>query len=191
MGRARVTPRGVSLCSLSILRSDVTVFENAVDEPSLLTNPNVAGEFGLKFYAGAPLTTHDGFRIGTLCIIDKTPRSFDASKQQILKGLARIVIDDIELKAAAVLEIEEQMAGIAKATSINTQLTSSHDKLTEVYDGLQQNNEALQKSEAELKYTIGKLAESEELKDIAIEQAQHGIWYIDAESRDFQSYSQS
>src|SRR5687767_6651357 len=48
------TDRGISLCSLAILDNDPTVFEDAEKEPCLLSNPLVAGEFGLKFYAGAP-----------------------------------------------------------------------------------------------------------------------------------------
>jgi hypothetical protein len=49
MGNIKATSRGVSLCSLAVLKSEVTVFENASKEPCLLANPNVAGEFGLKF----------------------------------------------------------------------------------------------------------------------------------------------
>jgi GAF domain-containing protein len=88
--------RGVSLCSLAVLRSDVTVFENAQQEPCLLANPLVIGEFGLRFYAAAPLTTFDGFRIGAVCLVDKEPREFSASDQKTLESLAAIVMDEIE-----------------------------------------------------------------------------------------------
>ena len=108
MGNVSETPRGDSLCSLAILKSDVTIFESAKDEPCLLANPNVAGEFGLQFYAGAPLTTHDGFLIGTLCIIDKKPRKFSKDEEIILQGLAKIVIDEIELRRSALAEITIQ-----------------------------------------------------------------------------------
>ncbi|WP_207430593.1 GAF domain-containing protein [Sabulibacter ruber] len=89
-------PRGTSLCSLAILRDETTVFENAREEPCLLANPMVVGEFGLKFYAAAPLTTSDGYNIGALCIVDKEPKNFSESDQKILKNLASIVVAEIE-----------------------------------------------------------------------------------------------
>ncbi len=106
MGAATHTSKGDSLCSLAVLEDNVTVFENAVNEPCLLANPNVAGEFGLEFYAGAPLTTNDGFKIGTLCIIDKKPRKFSKDEERILQGLAKIVVDEIELRRSALAEIK-------------------------------------------------------------------------------------
>lgn len=56
----------------------------------------VVGEFGLQFYAGAPLTTSNGFNIGALCIIDKKPRIFSDSDQKMLQTLASAVMDEIE-----------------------------------------------------------------------------------------------
>lgn len=88
--------RGISLCSLAVLRSDVTVFENAREEPCLLANPMVTGDFGLQFYAAAPLTTSDGYNIGAVCIVDKEPREFPESDQKMLQSLASIVMEDIE-----------------------------------------------------------------------------------------------
>ncbi|RDC64412.1 GAF domain-containing protein [Adhaeribacter pallidiroseus] len=89
-------PRGMSLCSLSILSNNVTIFQNAPNEPCLLANPLVHGEFGLQFYAAAPLKTRKGVRIGALCIVDKKPREFSEMDQRILENLAAIVVDEIE-----------------------------------------------------------------------------------------------
>ena len=110
MENIKSSPRGMSLCSLAILQPAVTVFENAPTEPCLLSNPMVAGDFGLKFYAGAPLITHDGFSIGTLCVIDKQPRNFSARDRTILQGLSKIVMDEIELRLSAQLEPEKQQS---------------------------------------------------------------------------------
>lgn len=90
--------RGISLCSLAILTDGPTVFPDAVNEPCLLANPLVRGNFGLRFYAGAPLTTSDGYNLGTLCIVDKQPREFSESDQKLLSQLAGIVMDEIELR---------------------------------------------------------------------------------------------
>ncbi|WP_162056481.1 GAF domain-containing protein [Pontibacter pamirensis] len=96
VGVSNEVSRGVSLCSLAVLRTDVTVFENAREEPCLLANPMVTGHFGLQFYAAAPLTTSDGFNIGAICVIDMEPRKFSESDQKMLEGLATIVMDEIE-----------------------------------------------------------------------------------------------
>ncbi|MEM9990954.1 MAG: GAF domain-containing protein [Bacteroidota bacterium] len=94
----RETSRGVSLCALAVLNEDVTVFEDALKEPCLLKNPLVVGSFGLKFYAGAPLTSKEGHNIGAVCIVDKTPRSFTTKERDSLKRIAKIVMDKIEMR---------------------------------------------------------------------------------------------
>ncbi|AHM60632.1 ATPase [Flammeovirgaceae bacterium 311] len=101
MGDTKSVDRGVSLCSLAVLEEGVTVFENANDDPCLLHNPLVAGAFGLRFYAGAPITTHDGYRVGTVCIVDHTPRSFSAEQRSILAQLAGLVMEELELRLSA------------------------------------------------------------------------------------------
>ena len=98
--------RGVSLCSLAILSSEPTVFEDALKEPCLLANPLVAGNFGLRFYAGAPLITPDGFNIGTVCVVDKIPRDFTSLDKDLLTGFASSVMEDI-LKRKKSIEAHE------------------------------------------------------------------------------------
>lgn len=98
LGNIKNVPRGDSLCSLAVLSDEPTVFENTLSEPCLLANPLVSGNFGLRFYAGAPLKTADGLNIGTLCIVDKQVREFSESDQKMLVGLASIVMDEIELR---------------------------------------------------------------------------------------------
>lgn len=88
--------RGVSLCSLAILKEGVSIFENTRKEPCLLANPMVAGSFGMQFYAGAPIKTPDGYNIGTVCIVDKIARSFSEHDQRLLEGLALAVMDELE-----------------------------------------------------------------------------------------------
>ena len=101
MGDTKSVHRGISLCSLAVLQDGVTVFENAPEDPCLLHNPLVAGSFGLRFYAGAPIITHDRYRVGTVCIVDHTPRSFSEEQQNILAQLAALVMDELELRLSA------------------------------------------------------------------------------------------
>lgn len=61
------------LCASAILQDDVWSVERADTDPRTLANPLVAGEFGLRFYAGAPLKTRDGHNLGTICVIDREP----------------------------------------------------------------------------------------------------------------------
>lgn len=88
--------RGESLCSLTILSDEVTVFEKAKEDPCLLANPLVTGSFGLQFYAGAPLITPDGYNIGAVCVVDKTPRKFSEADRALLESLAAVVMDELE-----------------------------------------------------------------------------------------------
>ena len=92
------TPRGVSLCSLAILSNEPTVFENTLEESCLLANPLVAGEFGMRFYAAAPIRSPEGFNIGAVCVVDKEPREFSVADQRVLQHLASIVMDELQLR---------------------------------------------------------------------------------------------
>lgn len=90
--------RGTSLCSLAILDLEPTVFKDATKEPCLLANPLVAGEFGLKFYAAAPITTKNGYNIGAVCLVDKEPRDFSNEEKDLLKDFAGNVIRELEYR---------------------------------------------------------------------------------------------
>ena len=84
-----------------------------------LTNPLVAGEFGLRFYAAAPLRTHDGFNLGTLCIIDRKPRELAPSEAEMLTKLAALVMDQMELRLAArkIAELEQAERRMSERTA--------------------------------------------------------------------------
>ena len=92
--------RSPGLCASAILSNDTYVVENAMDDPRTLANPLVASDFGLRFYAAAPLQTNENFNLGTLCIIDKKPRIFNKEEEEILRQLSSIVMDEMELRLA-------------------------------------------------------------------------------------------
>jgi two-component sensor histidine kinase len=93
--------RDPGLCASAILQSDAYILLDAKVDARSLANPLVAGEFGLRFYAGVPLRTSDGHNLGTLCIIDKEPRPIDQKQIEDLKDLASVVMDQLELRLSA------------------------------------------------------------------------------------------
>jgi sigma-B regulation protein RsbU (phosphoserine phosphatase) len=93
--------REPGLCASAILQKAPWVVENARLDPRTLANPLVAGEFGLGFYAGVPLTTSDGHNLGTFCIIDQEPRTVGEEALGALRDLAAVVMDQLELRLAA------------------------------------------------------------------------------------------
>ena len=101
-------PRSPGLCASAILDNKPWVVTDAKVDPRSLVNPLVAGDFGLRFYAGVPLHTHDGFNFGTLCIIDHAPRQISEVEIAELSDFAAIVMDELELRLAAKRSIAEK-----------------------------------------------------------------------------------
>jgi PAS domain S-box-containing protein len=97
---ARETDIGVSFCVHAVHQGEMLVVEDATEDPRFKDNPIVTGPPHIRFYAGAPLTTPDGIHIGTLCIIDYEPRTFDAAQREILDRLADVVVNQFELRSA-------------------------------------------------------------------------------------------
>jgi two-component sensor histidine kinase len=93
--------RDPGLCASAILQAEPYVLTDASCDPRSLSNPLVAGEFGLRFYVAAPLRTNDGHNLGTLCVIDRTPRVVSARQVEQLEALAAVVVDQMELRLAA------------------------------------------------------------------------------------------
>lgn len=102
--------RDPGLCASAIFQSDVYVVNDAVTDLRTLSNPLVAGEMGLRFYAAAPLRTTDGHNLGTLCVLDLQPREFGEKEQKTLSDLAAIVMDEMELRLTSLRTIAEQAA---------------------------------------------------------------------------------
>ncbi|MBW7971831.1 PAS domain-containing protein [Bradyrhizobium sp. BR 10289] len=83
------TPREWSFCAHAMLERDLMVVPDATQDPRFANNPLVTGEPHVRFYAGAPLATDDGYPLGSLCVIDSVPRAgLSALQAQGLRVMA-------------------------------------------------------------------------------------------------------
>lgn len=96
------TPRSISFCTHAIHGNDTMVVRDATMDERFSSNPLVTGDVGIRFYAGAPLKTESGKRIGTLCVIDTKPHPEGISDKDraILESLARRTMHALELRSA-------------------------------------------------------------------------------------------
>src|SRR3982751_2753967 len=86
------------LCASVIAQDDVYLINNAAVDPRTLEHPLVRGELGLRFYAAAPIRTHDGYRHGTVNVIDNRPREATPRQLPAPPHLASMVSDELELR---------------------------------------------------------------------------------------------
>ncbi|MGW7787684.1 MULTISPECIES: PP2C family protein-serine/threonine phosphatase [Streptomyces] len=93
--------REPGLCGSAVLADDTLVIRDTLADPVACRNGLVTGPMGVRFYAAAPIVTHDGHRLGTVNILDVKPRSVTEDDTRTLADLAAIVLDELELRLAA------------------------------------------------------------------------------------------
>ena len=95
---AQETSREIAFCSHAILQEEVFEVPNATLDPRFHDNPLVTGSPDIRFYAGAPLITPSGHTIGTLCAIDREPKTLTEAQKTSLQTLSKSVVAHLELK---------------------------------------------------------------------------------------------
>ncbi|EKR64243.1 GHKL domain protein [Leptospira weilii str. 2006001853] len=90
-------PRDISFCQYTIIQDEIFEIENALKDERFQNNPFVLGPPYIRFYAGTPLKTPEGFNVGTLCVFDTEPKSLNSRQKMILKVLSDQVIANFEL----------------------------------------------------------------------------------------------
>jgi len=119
------TPREIAFCNHAIEQSDLLIVEDAWADVRFVDNPLVRGAPFIRFYAGAPLHTQDGFTIGTLGVLDKVPRILNEQQKQALRILSREVVAQIELRK----NVEELQRVVQDRELAEEQLRQSHASL--------------------------------------------------------------
>lgn len=90
--------REVTICQRTIRQSDVFVVENALDDARFSCISPVITDPKLRFYAAAPILTEDGYAVGVVCIVDRVPRKFPSEHLAILKSMARLALQQLEIR---------------------------------------------------------------------------------------------
>lgn len=97
------TPRDIAFCSTAILSSEVMIVPDTLKDERFRNHPMVVSEPNIRFYAGAPLINEEGFALGTLCVVDRTPREFSPEQKEALKALSRLVLAQLEFRRNLIL----------------------------------------------------------------------------------------
>lgn len=91
-----VIPSKKTFCALAILEDDMLVSENTLLDQRFADFPLVTGTPHIRFYAGCPISIANGFKLGTLCLMDKVPRHFSGEERSLLKDLAAIIEHELD-----------------------------------------------------------------------------------------------
>ncbi len=136
------TPRDIAFCAHAILQGDLTVVPDTMEDPRFSDNPLVTADPRIRFYAAAPLRTSDGHALGTICVVDRTPRDLTPEQRDALRALGHQVEAQLELKRrllrerkeadealhdkeASVRLLAEQMPAVLWSVDQNLRFTSS------------------------------------------------------------------
>lgn len=133
------TPRTVSFCAHTILQSDLLIVPDTRSDTRFSGNPLVTGEPFIRFYAGAPLVTSEGFRLGALCITDCVPRRLSSEQAAVLQLLARQITGRIELMRQVTLQgaliADRELLLLDTRQTVAQQQKFLRDVLASVTDG--------------------------------------------------------
>jgi anti-sigma regulatory factor (Ser/Thr protein kinase) len=105
------TARGIAFCAHTIQQDGLFVIPDTLADERFLDNPLVTSEpWGVRFYAGAPLITQDGHALGSLCVLDRVPRTLTSDQHAALDALRHQVVAQLELR----LKIDELAQSLAE-----------------------------------------------------------------------------
>ena len=125
-------PRGMVTGDSLFLHATPWVIEDGRSDTRTLDHPLVSGGFGLRFYAGAPLITNDGYNLGALCAIDKRPRQLSVLHGELLDELAALTMQQLELRLEmrCAMKMGDTLLQRSRSERRRAEYLSKHDLLT-------------------------------------------------------------
>lgn len=126
--QAQETHRDLAFCAHAIHHSKTLVVSDAAQDPRFADNDLVTGDPHIRFYAGAPLVSPDGFVLGTLCVLDTQPRHLTQQQITALEALARQVVSQLELR----LHVRQLSQEVSDRTTAEAALKYSEDCLRHI-----------------------------------------------------------
>ena len=160
------TSRDAAFCAHAILGKGLFVVADALKDDRFSDNPLVTGEPGVRFYAGSPLVSESGHALGSLCVIDRVPRTLTATQMSALEVLSRQAMTHLTMhrtmlhlkKVEGELQIAKE-ALEARVTERTAQLTIANAKLIDINEELatdihrrQLTEQSLRESEAKFRF---------------------------------------
>jgi PAS domain S-box-containing protein len=127
------TSRNISFCGHAILAEELFEVPDALKDSRFNDNPLVIGNPNIRFYAGIPLSTQDGFRIGTLCVIDTKPRLLSKVQREALQRLGRQAISQIEYHLKSI-ELEKANHSLFHANLMLNQVINAMPAMVAYFD---------------------------------------------------------
>ncbi len=134
------TPRKVSFCGHVVADGAPLVVPDALADPRFSDNPLVLAEPPVRFYAGMPLTNGQGHTLGTLCVVDHRPREVSREQLDLLAGLARLTMSQLELRRLVrrMREHERELVeGRDRLEAANRRLSLQSEHLLQVLERLE------------------------------------------------------
>jgi PAS domain S-box-containing protein len=132
------TPRDIAFCAHAILGDGIFEVSDAAQDSRFADNPLVASQPDIRFYAGAPIRLRDGANVGTLCVIDRTPKVLSPKQREVLSQLAVAAAKVLEGRksARAFKEERRHLENIVKGTNAGTwelDLVTGEDRVNDIY----------------------------------------------------------